>query len=90
MSIILISPYGSNDLLIRFTHSAVRQFEETSFVAQMNAARCIGGQNKRIIISITSVNKNIEPNKNHKLLNQNLSLWQITKLLRLWKVSRAN
>ena len=27
MSIILISPYGSNDLLIRFTHSAVRQFK---------------------------------------------------------------
>ena len=26
--IILISPYGSNDLLIRFTHSAVRQFED--------------------------------------------------------------
>ena len=25
--IILISPYGSNDLLIRFTHSAVRQLE---------------------------------------------------------------
>ena len=30
-----------------------RQFKETFFVAQMNAARCIGGQNKRIIISIT-------------------------------------
>ena len=26
-TIILISPYGSNDLLIRFTHSAVRQLE---------------------------------------------------------------
>ena len=29
------------------------QFKETSFVAQMNAAHCIGGQNKRIIISTT-------------------------------------
>ena len=27
-TIILISPYGSNDLLIRFTHSAVRQFKD--------------------------------------------------------------
>ena len=26
-TIILISPYGSNDLPIRFTHSAVRQLE---------------------------------------------------------------
>ncbi len=33
MSIILISPYGSNDLLIRFTHSAVRQFNDCLYSA---------------------------------------------------------
>ena len=46
MSIILISPYGSNDLLIRFTHSAVRQFEDNFVFAWKNVARYIGGQNK--------------------------------------------
>ena len=51
MSIILISPYGSNDLLIRFTHSAVRQFgvifcfgligmQRVALVSQ-NKKRCI-------------------------------------------------
>ena len=38
-----------------------RQFKETSFVAQMNAASYIGGQDKRIIITITSVYKYIGP-----------------------------
>ena len=56
-SIILISPYGSNDLLIRFTHSAVRQFKEDFVFALMKCSyAAFGEQNKRIIISITSVN----------------------------------
>ena len=42
-----------------------RQFKETSFAAQMNAASCIGGQDKRIIITITSVYKYIGPKINH-------------------------
>ena len=33
-TIVLISPYGSNDLLIRFTHSAVRQLERQLLTIQ--------------------------------------------------------
>ena len=46
-SIILISPYGSNDLLIRFTHSAVRQFKEDFVFALMKCSNAaFGEQNK--------------------------------------------
>ena len=45
MSIILISPYGSNDLLIRFTHLAIRQFKD-NFLFGLEERHVAGNPNK--------------------------------------------
>ena len=47
-TIILISPYGSNDLLIRFTHAAVRQFEKVFCLGWKNALGALATHNKMI------------------------------------------
>ena len=84
MSIILISPYGSNDLLIRFTHSAVRQFEDNLlFLPKRMLRAALVGKTKSITIGVNRyrnydyfLSKQFfdDPNDNHNYDQRNYDI----------------